>query len=284
MIPFDIRIAILLVIAIGYALFDVFNKRNVPDIFVYAFVVVAAVIMLTYDMQTIYVSLIMVFGIGCIGYLLFRKGLMGAGDFLEFITISMILPIQPYPIFSSINQLGLPFIFSVFVATGYAAVLGMIIYYLGVAKAWKGSKVEPSRLYKGLGIFAAYLALLLFLAYFVGVNIVSISLVLLMAIASLFAIIFEKEINKKMVSYVYPKELIEGDMLATNFMKSGEIKYFNSRSKHFGRLVTKDLLKDIKSVKKKLPVYTAGVPLALFTLVGIIISLLIGNLLLYVII
>lgn len=287
LLPFLVRIAILLVVAVAYAVFDVFNKRNVPDIFVYACLAVALLVTFTYDLTTIEISLLTALIIGAGGYAVYRKGLMGAGDFLEFVTISLLLPIQPAPLLSSINQFGFPFIFSVFIATGYTAVICMLAYYLIKASmngSLKSSKIERAKLYQGLGIFVAYMVLLLVLSYLTGVKYSAVLLVFVIAIASAFTIVFDRVINRQMVTYVYPSKLAPEDMIATNFMSREDLEYFSSKSRHFGRLATRKLISDIRHVKRKIPLYTSGVPLALFALIAVVTSLLFGNLLLYVIV
>jgi hypothetical protein len=286
MSSFLLRIAILLIIAFAYAMFDVFNKRNVPDVFVYACLIVGIVVTLTYDLATIEISLLLALIIGSLGYVLYRKGLMGAGDFFEFATISLLLPLQPVPMLSNMPQFGFPFIFSIFIATGYAAVVGMVAYYL--LKAYgrghlKTSGIGRAKLYQGFGIFVAYLLLLLFISYLAGIKPAAVVLILIVAVASSLTIIFEKAISGQMISYVYPSKLTQEDMIATNVMSKEDMEFFSKKSKYFGRLVTKKLVHDIKGVKRKVPLYTSGVPLALFAFIAVIVSLLFGNILLYVI-
>ena len=86
-----------------------------------------------------------------------------------------------------------------------------------------------------------------------------------------------------MVRNVYPSQLEDEDIIAVYVMNEKDLRYFNSLSKSFGRLTTRKLMQDLKGVRKKLPVYKNAVPLALFTLIGGVISLLFGNVLLYVI-
>jgi hypothetical protein len=259
----------------------------VPDVFVYSSLGVALVLTFAYGIGTIEISLLLALVIGALGYVLYRKGVMGAGDFFEFATISLLIPIQPTPLFSSLPQFGFPFVFSVFIATGYAAVVGMVAYYLIKARMSKDHtalKLDRARVYKGLGIFIAYLLMLAVLSYITGLRLAAVFLVLVIAGASALTIVFEKAINRQMISYVYPSRLAQEDMIATNVMSKGELEYFSSKSKHFGRLVTKKLLQDLRKVRRKVPVYTSGVPLALFAFIGILVSLLIGNILLYLIV
>lgn len=285
-LSYILRIVVLLFITSLYAIFDVFNKRNVPDFFVYAGLIVAFLITLTYNTATILSSLFFAVVILAIGYSLYRKGVLGAGDFLEFVTIGLILPTQPIPIHSNIFQFGMPFIFSVFIATGYTAIIGMAVYYLLLARinsTMKTLKPTTKNIISGIVILVAYVFFLLFVEHFVGVSFAADLLVMAIAIASFLIIVFEKAINQQMISFIYPKQLVDGDMIAMNFMHIKDIKYFKSKSKLFDRLATKKLISEIKGVKKKIPIYTNGVPLALFALIGVILSLIFGNLLLYVI-
>lgn len=279
------RLTALMVIAIAYAAFDVFNKRNVPDIFAYAALAVAFLLTLTYGTKTIEISLLITAIIIALGYIVYKKGVMGAGDFLEFATISLILPIQPAALLSAVPQLGFPFIFSVLISTGYTAVISMMLYYLAKA-AIHGkihtSRLRPGSLRAGALLLLAYLAMLAVISYFTGFRLIPSLLILSIGVASSITVVFDKELNAQMVSYAYPRELHPEDMIATNLMSPEDKSYFMKKSKHFGRLVTKALIRDIRDTKRKVPLYTSGVPLALFALLGIIISLAFGNILLYI--
>lgn len=287
MIPFTYRIALLLIVGAAYAAYDLFNKRNVPDLFVYGVFILGLAITFTYGLKTIEISLAISFLIIALGYLIYKKGIMGAGDFMEFATISMLLPIQPNPMLSSLPQFNLPFILSVLISTGYSAIILTTVYYLAKSLMKGGLKTaSPKRkkIYHGAGLFISYLILLLLISYLAGFKVFTAIIILTMGAASSLAVIFEKEINMQMVSYMYPKDLSKEDMIATNLMSNAELKYFSSKSKHFGRLVTSKMLNETKAIKKKIPVYTSGIPLAFFALIGIVISVLFGNLLIYFII
>lgn len=118
MLSFVIRAVILLAIALVYAIYDLFNKRNVPDSFVYASAIIALLVTFTYSIGTIGISILIATVIGSIGYVLYRAGILGAGDFFEFMAISLIFPYQPAPLIVGIGQLNIPFILSIFIATG----------------------------------------------------------------------------------------------------------------------------------------------------------------------
>lgn len=291
MLPYLLLVLVLLVITLIYAAFDVFNKRNIPDAFVYAACLLALIITFTYDINTVYISLAITIFISAIGYIIYRKGLLGAGDVFEFITISLIFPLQPQPLIQSSLQFQLPqvfsaFVFSVFIVSGYVSAITIIIYYLLFAKKTELEKkvsIEKRKIILGISLLTAYLFLIYALNAVISLNIPTVVLLLLIAIPSSIMIIYEKLINARMLGMVYPKALMDGDMIAVNFMSGNDIRYFRKKSKSFGRLATNKLISEIKNVKKKIPVYRNAAPLALFILIGVIVALVFGNIIAYLI-
>ncbi len=285
---YQIRLVLLLAIALAYAIFDTFNKRNVPNAFVYGALAVGFASTLFYPMHVIIISVLIALVLGAVGYFIYRLGFMGAGDFFEFMTISLILPLQPLPVLlgSAMSGLSLPFMFSVFIATAYVMLVSIIVYYLFLAKKSqleKGYRISMRQIFSALVLFLAYMLLLAFVWILEGIGLISAVLVLLIAIPSCVIVAFDRLINLRMISMLGPNELDEGDMIAVNLMKKDDIEYFKRHSRSFGRLVTKKLKHDLMNSEKKLPVYRNAVPLALFTFFGIIISLVFGNLVLLLI-
>ncbi len=274
-----VRIGILLAIALAYALFDVFNKRNVPDLFAYISLAIGIAITFTYPKSIIVLSTLLAIAIGAISYVLYKIGQLGAGDGFEFVTISLILPIQGNALLVSANQYGLPFILSVFVASGIIAIWVSMVYYL-MLRNRKGLKASTNDLAKGAIIFIVYMAMLFLFIYIFGYHIASVIIMLLIAIPSAVIVAFAKQINEGMVEWIYPSSLEVGDMIAVNMMASKELEFFKAKSKHFGRLATKEMVKEIKNVKKKLPVYKKALPLAAIVLFGILVSFLFGDVIL----
>lgn len=280
-----IRLGILLIVALAYALLDAFNNRNVPNLFAYATVVAGAVVLLaTYNFNTIVIGALLALLIGALSYILYRTGFLGGGDVFEFVAIILILPLQPLPLLTATPQFNLPFILSVFIATGIVAVWAVPLYYLLFAKRReKGFHVQRQAALSGALLLVAYLLLFLIIDRFAGFSLMTLVLILLIAIPSAIILVFQKLITMRMVSDVYPTALEEGDIIATNLMHTKDVRFFLGKSKYFQRLVTKQLMRDLKSVKRRLPVYKNAAPLALFTFFGILIALAFGNLLLYII-
>ena len=272
--------AVLIVITAIYALFDVFNKRNIPNIFVYLTVVVAFAITLTYGYGTILYSIAIAVIVAIPGYLLYKKGFLGGGDFLEFVAISLILPIQPNPILYSEVQIPIPFIISVLLAAGYTVSIYIPIYYL--SRSARKPKIDRKRVFSGIVLLSSYAVLIALMYEISYIRLTGIIVLGIIGIASFFIIIYESSIYAGMVEMVPPSSLEQGDMIAINLMNKEDIAYFTKISKRFDRLVTKKMLSDIRDVKKKLPVYRNSVPFALFIFFGVVISLLLGNLMLLI--
>ncbi len=281
-----IQLAVLLIITVIYAMFDVLNKRNIPDLVVYATIIIGIAVAVVYNYSTLWVDLGLAAIVGLVGFLVYRAGFLGGGDVLEFVFISLVLPIQSAPYYSSIYQLGAPFILSVIIAAGYTATIFIPLYYLLGKRLMRGKSLSrPSRRSLVLGgvLLVAYLALTLAFTYISSLGPVAIALILILAFTSFVSLIFETDIYIEMTNWIYPKALDEGDMIALNLMKSNDVKYFEKRYSGFGRLATSKMISKLKGVSKKLPVYRDSVPFSLFILFGVIISIAFGNLILLII-
>ncbi len=287
MVSFDmVRVALVLLVAIVYAAFDLFNKRDIPNSVAYASIAIGFVSLIFMQSQLIQFDLLVAIIVGALSYVLYKIGQLGAGDGYEFVSISLLLPIQPAAYFVATAQLALPFILSVFIATGYVAVVAVPIYYLLIKRRKKSgirTKKCISRLVNALTIILSYSVLEMVLIHFLSFSIVSFVLVAILAVPSAITMYYRDEISLQMVSDIYPRQLEEGDFIATNFMDNKQLKYFIAKYKGFGRLATSQLISEMKKEKKKIPVYSEAVPLATITLIGVAISLLFGNILLNII-
>ena len=281
-IGFIVPVISLVAIAVIYAAFDLFNNRNVPDAFAYASVLAGLAITLAFHQADMLLSLTVAAVVGSLGYLVYRMGLWGAGDYFELMAISLIMPVQPAPIFASVAQLGLPFILSVFVATGFAAIWIVPVYYLVLTRRPWQMKPDITHIGYGISLLLLYAMLSLFVYYFYGFGLYRVMLIALVAIPSALTLVFEDEITARMVKRIRPKALDEGDIIALNMMTSAERRYF-FRYPGFGRLATKALIARMRNSKRSLPVYRNAAPLAVFILIGVVISLLFGNVVLFIV-
>ena len=290
----DPRLYILIAVAVIYASFDTLNKRNIPNWVAYLSIAIGVAVTLTYSWPAIIESLLLAAAIGGISFLLYKSGQLGAGDGFEFVAISLLLPLQPSPILSMLgtsNQFGIPFILSVFVAAGVFTLAGAPIYYLLLSrkglqndKKWRPyTKPNITDVLRAASVFFMYIFFYWFVSYTIGITLAGAVVIFLLAIPSAAVMLFGKRINMAMVSMKSPDKLEEGDLIATNFMSGKETAIFKRAYKNFGRLADARQIKAIKGVKAEIPVYDDAVPLSLPLLLGVITSLLIGNILLLVI-
>ena len=280
-----IQLLALFAILVVYAVFDVFNKRNVPDAFAYASIGIALLIAFVFNSSVIAFTLLLALAIGALGHVIYRLGYWGAGDYFELVVITLILPIQPPPLLNSISQLGMPFILSVVVATGIAAIWGVPIYYLLFVhrKGERKARINTRHLAKGLLFICLYAMLLALSTYLFGFTYGALALVLLLAVPSSLSMTFEDTIRRRMVEFVRTNKIEYGDMIATTMIEEKDLLRLKKIDKNFGRLATKGLILSLKAWKKPLPVYKDAVPLAPFVLLGVILALLFGNLMLFLI-
>ena len=286
---FTVRVAAVVIIALIYMLFDLFNKRNVPSLFAYATLGFGIVFTILYfNTATIAISFLIAAAVGALGYLVYRAGQLGGADVIEFAALSMIIPIQQTPYLYNYFQYNLPFIISIFIATGVAALAMIPVYYLPRARTVLKkdiiSYVTRRELVKGAALAVAYLAFLLFLLLETNITYIAIALVAIVMVGSILTITFEKPITDSMVESIPASKFEEGDMIALNLMSAKEIKEMKGRVRGFDRLVTGGIIKEMRSEKitRRFPVYRKAMPLALPIFIGVVASLLFGNLLLLI--
>jgi hypothetical protein len=156
-----------------------------------------------------------------------------------------------------------------------------IYYLIFVRRAWS-RKPDAHHVLMGLGLVVMYLLLFLLASFLFGFSTNRLVLLFLVAVPSAVTLTFEGEITTRMIERMSPKGLEEGDIIAFNMMSPNEKRHF-ARYPGFGRLATKQLIVRLKREKAKLPVYRNAAPLAFFILIGVVISLLFGNLALLIV-
>lgn len=281
-----VRLASLVVIALAYMLFDLFNKRNIPSIFAYGTVAYGAILTVLYlQITLIALSVGVAVFIFAVGYLVYRAGVLGAGDLFELATLSLILPFQSMPFLSNVPQFGLPFIISVFIASGVAALVAVPLYYIPKAKRMyiRIAKEVPNKdIYKALAIGSVYIIFIGFLILEAGTKYLGIALLTIITLGSVAAVLFERPITMSMAKMVGHKEFEEGDIIAFNLMTKAEIARLKHKLSHFDRLITKRLINEMKKkgANVKVPVYKQAIPLAAPIFIGTVVSILFGNVIL----
>lgn len=287
-----LRIASALTIAFAYMLFDIFNKRNVPDVFAYATLAYAFVVgLFAGSFMAVIESILAAVAVLGFGYFVYKIGQLGAADAIELAAISLLIFAPPIPILlTGISQLGVPLIVSLLLNTGLVAVLFVSLYYIPLAVKKLGPKIlkqiEQKDILRFVIIAVSYSLFLIFLIYFFDIGTYGTIVILLALAGSSLLILFEKPITYTMIDMVGVDRFDEGDIIAFNLMSQKEISSAKKEIASFDRLVTRALIEEMKhkKIKEKFPVYKRAVPLALPIFAALVVTLLFGNLMLLVLV
>ncbi len=282
-----IRIASAVLIAAAYMLFDIFNNRNVPGMLAYATLGYGAVLTLLYLSTTaILVSAAIAFVVLGIGYMIYKAGQIGAADVIEFAALSLIIPIQPLPLLmNNLRQFGIPFVVSVLISTGLAALVIVPLYYIPKARRTNRlMQVSKGSMLKAATVAGAYLLFAVALERIGGITLRGSVILAVLLIGSATITLFEDPITSAMVRYTTVSKFDEGDLIAFNLMSKQDIEATKKKVKRFDRLVTPELIKEMraKHITSKFPVYKEALPLALPIFIGVAISLLLGNIFIFI--
>ncbi len=255
-------IALLGVLATGY--YDLFNKKNVPNNLLYAFLIIALLVdLIFFQPDLFWFSLALAFLFGIIGYIFYKAGQLGGADVFVICSIILLVPIHPSFLALSFN---LPFIFSVIIFAGVVFSL-----YRFASLGWRlfeMTNVNPKLTYALLFIpylIFAYVYVNSFL--FSAVYFVLISLLLF---ATIFFLIFKEDLNtllceEKLLSEIEPEDVLALEVMNKDLIARYELK----------RLVTqKEIDRLAKTKLEKVFVYTKLPPFIPFLFFGMILSLL----------
>ena len=282
-----LKIVLALAIAFAYMLFDVFNERNVPDVFAYGtLIVAAAVAILGTNINAIETSYIAAVAICGLGYIAYRIGEIGAADIIELAALVLLIPLQPIPALIGTNQLGLPFVISLIVDTGIAAVIMVPLYYIPKAFHMMGGKVfqkiSKTDWSKALVVVVAYAIFFTFVATVFVVGTYGIAIFIALMVFSSLMLLFQNPITMSMIKMTTCSEFTEGDIIAFNMMTKAQINAAKRKLSSFGRLVTPAMIEEMKKKKvaTKFPLYKNAVPLAVAIFAGLVMAILFGNMVL----
>jgi len=278
----DARIAVVVAFTAAATYFDVFNKRWVPNWLVYAFAVFAVALnVVFFSEQVFFQSLFFGAAIFMLAYPLYKLGQLGGADVYVFASIAAAIPYLPKPLLAQSQSVPYPFIFSVLVPTGLAFILHMalrFIPYISQRVAKRQIKLGTAQLAGPLIVFAAFvffihslsqLPMVLPLSYLAIISFLTVSLV--------FFSLFKSEIKASMVEQVLVRDLQEEDVLALERMKPGLVRKLKLQP-----LIDKRTIIALSDAKvKSAPVYT-GMPAFLpYLLIGLVFTVLFGDLLYY---
>lgn len=244
------------------AYYDLFNKKNIPDAFLYGFLGVALLVnAFFYEQSLFWFSLGVAAFFSAIGYLFYRVGQLGGADVFVIAAVMLLLPVHPSFAGMAFN---LPFVFSVIIFSGVAFALYVILFF-----GWKLMKVEakPNLVFALLFIpylLFAYVYVSSFLfspVYFVFITI--------LLFAVIFFMMFRESLNQLLSEELPVSQLEPEDVLALEVMNKDLVERYKLQ-----RLVTREEIARLKKTKvKEVWVYTRLPPFIPFILLGMALSM-----------
>ncbi len=264
-----IRLAIAFLGLIATTYYDLFNNKNIPNNLLYAFVGLAIIVNIVFFNQDIFLYGILISAlIALLGYPLYRTGQMGAADMFVLAAIALLLPIPP----SMANiPFNFPFVAIVFVFA--SLVFALYTFYFFFVKLLRSKKLKADL--KPLILLAPYA---LFVYLFVNspfFSFIYFSIISLAFLSSLFVMVYKETINKQLAEKIPISKIEEEDVLAIELMDEKFVKKHNLQ-----KLLTKKEIARLKKLKLgSMPVYTKFPPFLPFILIGLILSILFGNIL-----
>ncbi|MFH1095037.1 MAG: prepilin peptidase [Candidatus Micrarchaeota archaeon] len=282
LLPWEtVRILVAVAGVAAGAYYDLFNKKNVPNVFLYGFVAIAfAVNVLAYDPLVSLYAILQAVAVFVLTYfLLYKTGQWGGADGFILTAIALLLPVPPHPLLAnpSSGVVSLPFVASVFFVSGLSFMVWMLVRSLPVALSavrTKGAIEQKS--WVGAGMIA--LAFFVFSLVVSNLGVMSSSyfaLITGVVLLSVYFVLFMEPIKASMVEWVVLKHVEEEDILAVDRMDPVLVKKYS-----IGRLVDTALLARLKSVHSKIPVYKKLPPFIPHLLVGLVLSILFGDVIL----
>ena len=247
------------------AYYDMYNRKNVPDVMLFGFLAVALMVNLvdpTYFMKYVVVAGL----ITAVFYLMYRLGQLGGADVIVLAAIYAALPVFPFS-----EEAFFP---SILVVVSIATVLAsvwILFKYLPelLKKTFKGKvRFTLAQLIQVLVLlFALGIMLYLFVAFPYISPWITV-LVLLLFIEAIFFILYKDEISKSMI--VWKKKVEQEDVIAVELVRPELVK------KHgLSRLISAKQARIMNKLKKQWPVL--DMPMFLpFILIGLVAYLLMG--------
>jgi len=258
----------LLGMAIG-TYYDLFNNKNVPEKFLYAFLAVAFLFNVAFfDYDVFVYAVVLAFVFFAVGFAMYRMGQFGGADVFVIAALVLLLPIHPSYLAVPYN---LPFIFSVLIYGGAAFCLYSVFFF---AKTLSTRKTKSKPKYEYLSLFLLYglIAYLFFNAPFFSVAYFAIASILLLS--TIIFLVHRDALTESTMEQVFVKDLEPEDVLVKEKMD------VHMKKMGIGNVLSQ---KDIDALKrsgtKHVWVYSNLPPFLPFLLIGLILALFFGNLL-----
>lgn len=276
------RIALAIIFTAAMAYYDMFNRKWVPNALVYGFAACAVAInFVFFDPSVSWLALAMGAMVFALCYGLYRLGQLGGADAYALAAIAVAVPYLPAPVLSSSQSAPYPFILSVLAPTGLAFILHMLFRFVPFISRRIASGKMNFTAEKAAGpfalalVFAAFIYALLTLP--VSFPPSYLAVLVFLAFALLFFSLFKSDIKDSMVEMVPVRKLQEEDVFAIEKMNPRVAKKLK-----LSAVISAKMIAALRRAKvKAVPVYT-GMPFFLpYLFLGLVFTVLFGDLLLW---
>jgi len=256
----------LLGMAIG-TYYDLFNNKNVPEKFLYAFLAVAFLFNIVFfDYDVFVYAVVLAFVLFALGFAMYRLGQIGGADVFVIAALALLLPISPSYLNVPFNY---PLIFSVLIFGGAAFALYSIFFFAKILSE-KKAKSKPKYIYIILFLAYGLFAYLFFNAPFFSMAYFAIASILLLS--SIIFLVYRDAILEATMGQVFVKDLEPEDVLVPERMD------VHMKKMGLGNVLSQ---KDIDALKrsgtKHVWVYSNLPPFLPFLFIGLILALFFGN-------
>ncbi len=262
--------------------FDLFNKRNIPEKLLFAFLGASAVASFILNGQELFIQGAMQSVIiAGLGYLAYRAGQLGLADVFVLCSIAIIMPAVNLSAdwgYAAIS-FSVPAVLLVFFVSVISFSYIMATYYfvkVMLAKTQSAKKIQLWLDKKVLFVVAAIVFFVLahtFANKLIGMDGTKSIIGATFPVLMLFFGLFMPEIKDSMIEDVEVGKLELEDVVAVEKMDGAFVKKHN-----IGKLIDdKNLMAIKKSGLKRIPVYTGMPPFLPFILIGLLVVILFNN-------
>jgi len=257
-----IRIILAFAGVIIAAYYDLFNKKNIPDKFLYGFLGVSILVNLIFFSLDLFIFTVAVAAFfSAIGYVFYKVGQMGGADVIILACIMLLMPLVPS--FSSL-VFNMPFILPTMIFAGLLFGIYTTVKF-GVKIAREGG--QPKLLY--LLMLIPYLLFAYFYITSPFFSIIFFVIITVLLIATTFFMMYKEDINLMLAEQLPMDQLEAEDVVAFELMEKETIKKLDMK-----RVLNE---KEIERLKKEgvetLWIYTQLPPFIPFLLAGMILAL-----------
>lgn len=242
--------------------FDLFNRKNVPDNFLYGFLALAFIVNLFFYQEQLFIfSIAIAVFLSAIGYIFYRVGQIGGADLFVLASIMLLLPVHP----SFIDMpFGMPFVFSVMI---FGGVLFALYVMINFGLKLRQEKTEPKKLY--LLMIIPYLIFAYVYVNSILFSPVYFAILTVLFIAIIFFMVYREGLTMLLAEKMEVNQLESEDVLALELMDKDLVKEYDLK-----RLATKKEIERLKELDiGEVWVYTRMPPFLPFLLVGMFLSL-----------